>query len=203
MAIVLIIKAIAVGSWIINQRLSQMCSRHFSYRTLICCGETFARENIDNLPLQEESWEAISKLARHVLDPVVGQFGDIELTYAFCSRKLSLAIAKNSPPRIAPKLDQHAGYELNSKGERVCERGGQACDFLVPDIPSTDVARWLVQHCPFDRLYYYGARLPIHVSYSDCPSREVCWLKGPRFGRRQPYRYTVEGFLEQLSRYEP
>ncbi|WP_051785969.1 hypothetical protein [Endozoicomonas numazuensis] len=160
------------------------------------------RETTDNQPLKQASWEAISDLARNILDPVVDQFGSINLTYGFCSHKLGLAITKNSSPRIAPKLDQHAGYELNSKGKRICERGGQACDFIIPGFLSSEVAAWLVSHCPFDRLYYYGSDLPIHVSYSSNPSSEICWLTGSRFGRRQPRRYTVEGFLQQLADHE-
>ena len=152
--------------------------------------------------MQQASWIAISNLAQYMLDPVVEQFGTIKLTYGFCNHKLGIAIAKNKSPRVAPKLDQHAGYELNSKGKRICDRGGQACDFIVPGISSSEVAAWVVSHCPFDRLYFYGSDLPIHVSYSNNPSKEICWLTGSRFGRRQPRRYTVESFLQQLADHE-
>ncbi|WP_422410200.1 MULTISPECIES: hypothetical protein [unclassified Endozoicomonas] len=160
------------------------------------------REAIDNLPLQQASWEAVSDLAQNILDPVVDKFGSLQLTYGFCSHKLGLAIAKNEFPRIAPKLDQHAAYELNTKGKRICERGGLACDFIVPETSSSELAAWVVNHCLFDRLYYYGQDLPIHVSYSINPSGEVCWMTGSRFGRRQPRRYTVEDFLQQLTDHE-
>ena len=179
-----------------------MCSRHFRYRDIICCGTTYKQKAIPNLPEQQESWEAIAELAQHILDPVVDHFGKVELTYGFCSHILGLAILKTNSPAIAPKLDQHAGYELNSKGKRICERGGMACDFKVQGSQASEVAQWVVKNCPFDRLYYYGSDLPIHVSYSNNPSKEICWLTGSRFGRRQPRRYTVESFLQQLADHE-
>ena len=183
-------------------KLDQRCSRYFYYKDIICCGETLMREAIDNRPIQQASWEAISALAQNLLDPVVDRFGSIKLTYGFCSHKLGLAIAKKDSPRIAPKLDQHAGYELNSKGKRICERGGQACDFIVPGTPSSKIAAWIVHSCPFDRLYYYGNELPVHVSFSNDPCYDICWMKQQSNGRRQPYRYTVEKFLKMMANHD-
>ncbi|WP_062270706.1 hypothetical protein [Endozoicomonas arenosclerae] len=175
-----------------------MCSRHFLYKDIICCGSTYQQEVIPNLPEQQKSWEAIAELAQHILDPVVDHFGKVELTYGFCGHKLGLTILKNDLPGIAPKLDQHAGYELNSKGKRICERGGMACDFMVRDTPSSQVALWIVENCPFDRLYFYGDDRPIHVSHSRTLQKEICWMKQTRFGRRQPRRYTVDGFIQHF-----
>ena len=54
-----------------------------------------------------------------------------------------------------------------------------------------EVAQWIVAHTPFDRLYFYGDDLPIHVSFGPNHDRQVvlmfhenrvawcqrCWLK--------------------------
>ncbi len=182
--------------------LSTPCSRHFTFKDFIECGDTRDRLDLANLPDQSNTWEAISKLASQILDPVTDQFGKVELTYGFCSHSLGLNILKNPQPRIAPNLDQHAGYELNSKGKRICARGGMACDFIVSGKSSFEVACWLVTNCPFDRLYFYGADRPLHVSYSETPAGEICWMKQQANGRRQPYRYTVEKFLEMMVNHD-
>ena len=89
-------------------------------------------------------------------------FGGIRLTFGFCSRELAARIAG----RIAPALDQHAACELNARGKPICPRLGAAVDFLVPDESMLEVARWIAANTPFDRLYYYGDRKPVHVSAS-------------------------------------
>ncbi len=58
-------------------QLNQPCSKHFTYRQLIECGETWQSSSIDNLPLADQSWQALADLATHILDPVYEQFGNI------------------------------------------------------------------------------------------------------------------------------
>lgn len=148
--------------------LDAACSRHFTYRDLVECGDTRARTSLANRPRQPETFTALHELACLVLDPVVDYFGMIELTYGFCSPEL----ARSIPARIAPKLDQHAGHELTRTGRPVCARLGAACDFLVTDEDMEEVALWVAAHTPFDRLYFYGKDRPIHVSYSATPARQ-------------------------------
>ena len=179
--------------------INNHCSRHFRYIDLIQCGETCHKQGFKNQPEAPASWRAIEKLASEILDPVYDQFGTIQITYGFCSHKLGLAILKNAHPHIAPELDQHAAYELNSREKRICERGGMACDFIIPNEPASKVAVWVVENCPFDRLYFYGENRPLHVSFSNSPAREICWMKTSTTGRRQPYRYTVEKFIELMT----
>jgi hypothetical protein len=69
------------------------------------------------------------ELATHILDPVIDYFGMIRLTYGFCSHELG----KHIKHRVAPKLDQHAAHERNSKGNLICPRLGAAIDFIVED----------------------------------------------------------------------
>jgi DNA phosphorothioation-associated putative methyltransferase len=162
--------------------LATRCSKHFTYRELIECGETQARTGLANRPQQPDTYTALHALASLVLDPVVDYFGMIELTYGFCSPELARSISG----RIAPKLDQHAGYELTRLGRPVCERLGAACDFLVTDEDMEEVALWVAANTPFDRLYFYGKDRPIHVSYSATPARQFVRMTLSAAGTRVP-----------------
>jgi hypothetical protein len=46
-------------------------------------------------------------------------------------------------------------------------------DFLVEDEDMGEVADWIAENVPFDRLYFYGINRPIHVSYSQTPKGEI------------------------------
>ena len=73
--------------------LDQPCGKHFVYRDLIACGETWRRLTaestpgppFDNIPQATETFEAMRTLCAAVLDPVVEHFGRLELTYGFAS----------------------------------------------------------------------------------------------------------------------
>ena len=141
--------------------LDSPCGQHLSYRHMIECGETQAKTGLSNCPKQADSYTALYDLASHVLDPVIDYFGMIKLTYAFCSHDLG----KHIKGRVAPKLDQHAAHETNSKKTVICPRLGAAIDFIVEDENMREVADWVAENTPFDRLYFYGEDRPIHVSY--------------------------------------
>lgn len=115
---------------------------------------------VNNIPKQAKTFDSIAYLAQSILDPVYEQFGQIEITYGLCSHNLQKHIKKN----VAPNLDQHAGSELNSKGNLICPREGFAVDFRVTNIGSKIVADHIVKDLNFDRLYYYGNDRPIHIS---------------------------------------
>ncbi len=172
--------------------LDAPCGRFLSFRQLIECGETQASTGLENLPRQPESWNALFDLATEVLDPVIDWFGMVRLTYGFCSPELARAI----PGRIAPKLDQHAAHEVNRLGRPVCPRLGAAVDFIVDDEDMLEVARWVATNTPFDRLYFYGSDLPIHVSYGPDHSRQVVLMVAGKSGRLVPRAVTTEGLLE-------
>jgi hypothetical protein len=104
------------------------------------------------------------ELCLRVLDPVVDQFGPIELTYAFASPALDMLVRLKAYPRTTRHLDQHAGCELNRDGRPYCSRLGMAVDIRVPGVSSVAVAQWVIENTSFDRLYFYGPRRPIHVS---------------------------------------
>ncbi|WP_066018084.1 hypothetical protein [Endozoicomonas atrinae] len=186
--------------------LDDKCSVHFNYRSFIECGVTYQRSNLSNLPLEKDTWEALSALAQELLDPIVEYFGDIELTYGFCSEELAKARQRltkknNQLAAIFPSLDQHACHELNQKMERICCRGGAACDFFIPGKSSLDVSLWIAQNLPFDRLYYYASDRPVHVSYnrSDA-SGQVSIMRQKKTGRGYiPFTTSVAGFLERFA----
>lgn len=162
--------------------LDELCGDNLTYRQLIECGETQQWTKLKNLPKQPDSYTALYELAKNVLDPVIEYFGMIQLTYGFCSPELSKHIAT----RIAPKLDQHSAHELNSKKNFICPRLGAAVDFIVEDENMNDVAEWIIQNTPFDRLYFYGENRPIHVSYSPQPKGECVDMIENKAGRQVP-----------------
>ena len=165
--------------------LDSRCGTYLTYRALIECGETRLRLGIANLPLRPESYNALYDLATQLLDPVIDYFGSICLTYGFASTTLTKHIRQG----IAPKLDQHAACEHNGRSRAICERGGAACDFIVDHEDMKEVANWIIENLPFDRLYFYGADRPIHLSFSPNLSREAFSLSHTRNGRLIPRPY--------------
>ncbi len=141
--------------------IDSLCGRYLSYRQLLECGETQHATGLPNLPKQPDSYTALYELATHILDPIIDYFGMIRLTYGFCSHELG----KHIKHRVAPKLDQHAAHERNSKGNLICPRLGAAVDFIVDDENMREVADWIAANTSFDRLYFYGENRPIHVSF--------------------------------------
>jgi DNA phosphorothioation-associated putative methyltransferase len=170
--------------------LDAPCGRFLTFRHLIECGETQARTGMPNLPREPDSWSALLDLAVQVLDPVIDWFGMIQLTYGFCSPRL----AREIPGRIDPRLDQHAACEHNRLGRPVCKRLGAAADLLVEDEDMLEVARWVAMHTPFDRLYFYGRDLPIHVSFGPQHSRQVVRMLPGKGGRLVPRVVALEDF---------
>ena len=162
--------------------LDDKCSRFFSYRDFIECGETQRDTQIPNLPLSMESYQAIRELATQVLDPVQDRFGPIKLTYGFSSREL----IKKIPGRIAPARDQHASYERKLNGSLICERGGAACDFIIDGADMREVAEWMLRNTPADRIYFYGSARPVHVSHTATPVRQFIEMLPGKNGRQVP-----------------
>jgi hypothetical protein len=147
---------------------------------LHCC-ETWhvlaaAGDRIENRPQQPETWDAIAGMQRDLLGPLEERYGVVVLTYGFAGPALIKAIKKRADeggwlPNIHPKGDQHAGYELNSWGNRICDRDGIAVDLRVPGTSSQEVADWVVDTLPFDRIYLYGPDRPFHMSWAPEASR--------------------------------
>ncbi len=185
--------------------LDQPCGKHFSYRDLIDCGETWhllhaehsAGAVIDNLPREPDTFAAMRALCATLLDPLVEHFGPISLTYAFASP----ALTRQIPARIHPPLDQHAGHERTRTGKPICARLGLAVDLLVPKVDSRVAAAWIVEHTAFDRLYFYGADRPIHVSVGPDQSRQIVHMRCGPSGRLIPW-VVPPSFLLAVDRGE-
>lgn len=165
--------------------IDAMCGAHFTYRDFLECGDTQAKVNLSNTPQSPESFNALYQLATELLDPLIDYYGPIKLTYGFCSPALSKLISG----RIEPKLDQHSSCELNKNGKLICERRGAACDFIVEDEDMKEVADWIIDNLPFDRLYYYGEDRPIHLSYGPQQSRSAVHMKKTSLGNLVPQKY--------------
>jgi DNA phosphorothioation-associated putative methyltransferase len=161
--------------------ISDPCGAHYTFAQLIQCGETWERLRIDNIPQSPATYNALVDLAKYILDPVIDYFGAIVLTYAFASR----ALTRHIKTRIEPAIDQHISCETGPSGALVCARQGAAIDFLVEYEDMREVAQWIASNCPFDRIYYYGADKPLHVSYG--PERlGVVYELAITNGRRVP-----------------
>ena len=153
--------------------LDEKCGLNFRYRDLIECGETQQRLNLSNLPSSPDTYNALFQLATQILDPVIDYFGGINLTYGFCSGELS----KHIKERVEPSLDQHASHEKKKNGKLICERLGAACDFIVEDEDMREVADWIIENLPYDRLYFYGSDRPLHVSFGPSNQRAAFEIK--------------------------
>lgn len=171
--------------------LDDPAGRHFRFRDLIEAGETFAAHRTDNTPKQPDTWTHLAELAQSILDPVADRFGRPRITHGFTGPELIRRI----PGRIAPQLDQHAGNELNRKGNPICKRPGQAADFQVPHVSSLEIARFVVKALPFDRLYYYGDDRPLHVSVGPERAGYLCVIERKQGGHGHPRTISREKFL--------
>ena len=170
--------------------LDSPCGQHLSYRQLIECGETQTKTGLSNTPKQAASYTALYDLATNILDPVIDYFGMIKLTYGFCSHDLG----KHIKSRVAPKLDQHAAHETNSKKSIICPRLGAAVDFIVEDENMREVADWVAENTPLDRLYFYGNDRSIHVSYGPEQKGEYIDLIMTKSGNQVP---KVKKYIKQ------
>ena len=171
--------------------LDQTCGKNLKFKDLIHCGATQARLGIPNLPLNPETYNALYSLSTQILDPVIDYFGAIRLTYGFCSPALGAKISS----RVAPKLDQHAGHECNNQGVAICDRLGAAVDFVIDDEDMIEVAHWIAENLPFDRMYLYGSSRPIHISLSSAPSKLVTFMVPTASGRLMPRTCTPDAII--------
>jgi hypothetical protein len=182
-----------------NPAPGELCSRYFQYHELLFCGETWLQYQPDNLPLQAQSWKDLSALSIQLLDPITERFEKPGLTYGFSGLALQRLILQKDKPQIAPKLDQHAASELNRSGKLICPRAGAAVDLIIPQLNSFELAAWIARQLPFDRLYIYGAKRPIHLSFHGAPTRQIVLLNKTTTGRVVPQRINLE-HLESMAK---
>jgi hypothetical protein len=180
---------------LINFDIDARCGRHLRFRDLVYAGETWRRTQAPNLPEQAGTIEAMLCLTEQILDPVIDEFGPIEITYCLGSRGLTKLI----PGHIDPSRDQHAGHEQKRNGQPICRRFGQAVDFRVDGICSGKIAAWIARHLHFDRIYFYGSDRPLHVSAGPEEKRAVVTMFLGPSGRRVPRPRKVDWLFEQFG----
>jgi hypothetical protein len=178
---------------VIQFDLDEPCGANFVLRDLVEAGETWQRTRAPNVPTQAATIAAMQRLAQDILDPVVAQFGPIQITYGFAS----LALTRLIRGRIDPMRDQHAGHELRPDGTPICSRLGQAVDFWIKGVDSGIVAAWIAQHLPFDRIYFYGPSSPLHVSAGPDEKRAVIAMLQGASGRRVPAVRSADWLAQQ------
>jgi hypothetical protein len=145
--------------------------------------------DIDNEPSSTQTIKALELLLAEVLLPLQRKYKNkVQITYGFTSPALKRHISKTSPNGTAPDIDQHAACEVNTAGSLICNRGGAACDVLVAGTPMNEVTRFIVCNLNYDRVYYYGADRPLHVSCSVQPAMHLQIMKESENGRRYPAR---------------
>jgi DNA phosphorothioation-associated putative methyltransferase len=168
--------------------LDEKCGVNFNFRDLIECGETQQRLSLSNLPSSPDTYNALFQLATNILDPVIDYFGAIKLTYGFCSGELG----KHIKERVEPSLDQHASHEKKKSGKFICERLGAACDFIVEDEDMKEVADWIIENLPFDRLYFYRSDRPLHVSFGPSNQRAAFEIQKLDGNKIIPKKYKLK-----------
>ena len=173
--------------------LTAECSKSLTFNDLVFASETLEIfPEIDNQPKELATYEALSELACNLIDPVTERFGPIKITYGFAGAEL----IKRISGRISPKHDQHASCEKNRLGNYICARKGAAIDFKIEDKSSLVIAKWLVKHTAFDRLYFYGPERPIHIRFGPDHSRQVVTFRRTSVpGRFIPRRISPDKFL--------
>ncbi|MEA5470960.1 hypothetical protein [Spirulina sp. 06S082] len=168
------------------------------------CTKTYQKyaTKIAPFPQNPESITAIADLNRNIIDPIIDHFSraKFHLTYGFCSPDLKRYLNQKDPltgqknGRVTPSRDQHIAHEKNSNGKYYCDRLGSACDFCITDVPSNALVDWILeQQLPFDSLYYYSEKRPIHISYGPQHKRSM-WTFTPT---GQPTRKGIQHWLEK------
>ena len=158
--------------------------KYFTLADFCTCTQTYQkyRQHIDPNPKNPDSIVALQNLNRFILEPIIDHFGieTFRLTYGFCSEDLKRYLAKKDPVtgmkngRVAPNIDQHMAHELNRNGNYFCKRLGAACDFYIVNLTSDQLVEWILQcKLPFDSLYFYDQKSPIHISYGQQQKRDI------------------------------
>ncbi|PML39510.1 hypothetical protein BCT77_10785 [Vibrio breoganii] len=143
-------------------------------------------EYVGNNAPNPDSKLSLEQLVSQILVPIEAQLGEVTISYGFNNSELNRYIQRISPRDTGPKEDQHAASELNLAGNRICTRDGAACDLWVKGFEDKMhlVAKFITEHLPFDRLYYYGSDRPIHISFGPEHSRYIQYRRTREDGKR-------------------
>ncbi|WP_147291850.1 hypothetical protein [Alteromonas aestuariivivens] len=155
---------------------------------------------VANMPKDPETKRALEKLIWDILLPIERQFSRPTITYGFTALELHKVISKHFPAGTAPSLDQHAASEKNSADSYICKRSGAACDFIVANVKSTELIKFITEKLDYDRIYFYGTDRPIHVSVTlGMPKRHLQVMCTSDNGRRYPARKAFGEAAKDLA----
>lgn len=148
-------------------------SHNFTLWDLSTCSNTYKKyaDLINPFPENPESIEALKNISQKILEPILSNCDRLILTYGFSSKNL-LKYLRQEKAFIAPKCDQHASCEINTRGNYYCKHKGAAVDILTELRSSKLVELVINKQLPFDSIYYYGEDKPLHISWSDRPRKK-------------------------------
>ena len=160
------------------------CAAPIRLENLCSAGTTAqAFPDIDNRPKSQDSIDALNALISNILEPIRLHYGHLTITHGFTSQ----ALINKVPSGVAKRLDQHCAHELNSRGQRICSRGGASADIYVEKITAWELVDYIRSNLVFDRIYIYGKDSPVHVSYNDLQlTSQIVVMKPTSTGRRVP-----------------
>jgi hypothetical protein len=110
-----------------------------------------------------------------------------------------LEIVGNNLLKLAHLPPFHLKYHVFLWQAQLAVEGLQEClkellRFHCLPVSSLQVAKFVVEQLPFDRLYFYGDNRPVHVSVNTETSSQIVIMKKMKT-RVVPQRMTVEAFL--------
>lgn len=99
---------------------------------LSTCSDTYKRyaDLINPFPDNPESIEALKNISQKILEPILSNCDCLILTYGFSSKNLLKYLLKEKA-FIAPRCDQHASCEVNTRGNYYCKHKGAAVDIAT------------------------------------------------------------------------
>lgn len=94
---------------------------------------------------------------------------------------------------VGVNVGEHAGHELNTRGNRICKHEGIAVDLRVPGVSSDLVSDWVRANLPFDAIYLYTPDRPFHLSWSPTPRGTVMRMVPKKNGDGLVPRVVLRG----------
>ena len=73
-------------------------------------------------------------------------------------------------------------------------------DFIVEDEDMLEAAKWIEENLNFDRMYFYGKKLPIHISNGPEMLKQVTLMLPDKKGKRLVPKTLKKGDLIEIAR---
>lgn len=173
------------------------CTTPIQLENLCAAGATAqAFSDVDNTPKSQDSTDALNALISNILEPIRTHYGQLTITHGFTSQ----ALINKVPRGIAKRLDQHCAHEKNSRGQRICSRGGASADIYVERITAWELVEFIQSNLPFDRIYIYGKDSPIHISHNSLQlASQIIVMKPNSKGKKIPQVLRQEASINDIK----